>query len=243
MCLSGAHLRFLALPWRSWQRPRAQTRNHILGVRAQGPGSAGAAWNVLLPCETCAPATPQGAVGRKGALGLRRRPELGSPGEGGGGAREGSERPCLAPLSPAVSPRSGAGGARGHPLWGPPVLHEAGAGPGRGHAGPLAHPEQPAAGEGVAREPSGKELCGDRSLRVASPSGSQLVAEPGGREVPLSAMFIHLLSASWARPRAGSGQEWPAELTLSPWMSPSDCTPTSLPTVACTVPAGAQSLC
>lgn len=52
MCLSGAHLRFWALPWRSWQRPRAQTRNHILGVRAQGPGPAGR------PGTSCFPVRP-----------------------------------------------------------------------------------------------------------------------------------------------------------------------------------------
>lgn len=120
-------------------------------VRTPGPGPEPLLFGLSLK---------EGLAGRKGHTSASiqtfraagAKPGLGQASQGGGGSDESPISPTHRLLCvPTASPRSGAGGARGHPLWEPAVLHEAGAGSGPGHAGSLALPEQPAESEFRAR--------------------------------------------------------------------------------------------
>ena len=107
---------------------------------------------VLNPLEASSYYQRRGRQGEKGKLRLRPRPpgQLG-PGQGWGShhrvGEDSDNTPPRLLCPPTASPRPGAVGARSHSLWELAVLHEAGAGPGHGHTGPLAHSEQPAEGE------------------------------------------------------------------------------------------------
>lgn len=149
-------------------------------------------------------ALKEGLAGRKGHTSASiqtfraagAKPGLGQASQGGGGSDESPVSPTHRLLCvPAASPRSGAGGARGHPLWEPAVLHEAGAGPGPGHAGSLALSEQPAESEFRAPCVVREGACWTHCASI-SPSGSG----GGGRTRWLGRLSIQQSSGACGAP-------------------------------------------